>query len=109
MIEEDPDLAKPKFMPLQNVPKSYGKKIMLKHTGLAQIKEEEIEAFEDSLNQEIFRDLGNFGDIVEKSRRQIVGDYVCPDDKEPVVFEYYRKPEMPDLPEPMEPFETTFA
>lgn len=49
---------------LTNLPKFYAKKVMLKHIGLEKIKEENVEDFDNEINEEIFKELGTFGDIV---------------------------------------------
>ena len=79
-LKADPDMQKPKLSKQRNVPTSYAKKIMVKKTGLQVIEEEENsqDYIEKEINETIFQELGNFGDIVELSRKQILEGYVRP-------------------------------
>jgi hypothetical protein len=103
----DPDLKKPKLEKQRRVPMTYGKRVMIKPTGLAPIKEEELSQLEQDLNDAIYRELGTYGDIVEASRKQILEGYVRPKGK-------YRAPKKAEvlpvapLPDLMEDFAETF-
>lgn len=107
LMEMDPDMKKPKLEKQRNVPMSYGKRVMIKPTGLAPIKEEELSQLEHELNDALYDELGNFGDIVEASRKQILAGYVRPKGK-------YRAPKKGEvlpvapLPDLIEDFAETF-
>jgi hypothetical protein len=53
------------------IPKLYKKKVYLRASNLEEIKEEDRDDFEKDLNDNLFKELGNFGDIVEMSRIQL--------------------------------------
>ena len=79
----DPDLVKPHLMKLKTVPATYGKKILLKtNRNLDTINEMD----DEDLNDEIYNDIGNFGDLVEKSRKDLTHNFVCPPNKNPIHF-----------------------
>jgi hypothetical protein len=73
------ELRKPKLEKQSEVPMTYGKRVMIKPTGLATVYEND---GEDELNESIYRELGCFGDIVEQSRKEILDGYVRPSGKE---------------------------
>lgn len=88
------------------MPRSYGKKVWIRPSGLPTIKEE-MEEMEKEINDEIFKDLGNFGDIVEKSRDQILEGYCRPRNMEspPRPKEIV---DVPDIPPELPSFDKSF-
>lgn len=56
---------------------TYGKRVMIKPTGLATVMEEG-SLLGDEINDSIYRELGCFGDIVEASRQEILEGFVRP-------------------------------
>lgn len=104
MGKKDPDLLKPKLMKLAKSPYFYEKKVFIKHGALETIKEDSLE---ESLNEELYRELGNFGSIVDISRKQILEDYCCPEGKTPLVFNP-KLESLPALPGRSSGFKETF-
>jgi hypothetical protein len=104
--DEEPEKRKPKIQQLARVPKSYGKKVWVKPSGLPTIKEEQ-EEMEKEINEEIYKDLGTFGDIVELSRDQILAGYCRPRNMEspPRPKEIV---EVEEVPEEIPAFDRTF-
>lgn len=73
-------MKKPEIEKVKEVPMTYGKRVMIKPTGLATVNEDD--EFQEELNETIYRELGNFGDIAEKSRREILEGFARKDQKE---------------------------
>lgn len=102
LAEQDPDLLKPALMKLAVMPRYYTKKVLIKKQN-----ENGEEVYDDSLNEVLYEELGTFGDIVARSRKELLEGYVCPEGKTP----YQLDPELADLaalPEALPEFEQTF-
>ena len=78
LAQQDPDLLKPAFMKLAAVPRYYNKKVLIKKRN-----ENGEEVYDDFLNEALFKELGTFGEIVAKSRKELLEGYVCPEGKTP--------------------------
>jgi hypothetical protein len=78
MIRLNPDCLKPKMQPLAEIPKIYGKKVKLNPKGLPYMSEDELKELQLDINETIFDELGDFGEIVELSRWHICKGYVRP-------------------------------
>ena len=77
----DPDRKKPPYEKLENLPSYFQRRVLVVPS---KGKSDYLEFYEE-VNAAIFEELGNFGDIFEKSRRFLVEGYCRPDDKEGVV------------------------
>lgn len=96
--------------PIDNAPEYYSKKLYIKQE--MKIEDDEGE-HEIDVNEAIFNDLGNFGQIVDLSRKQIlegfVEDYAFDADYEKLERETNAMlKHVEALPPPMEPFPITF-
>ena len=88
LIDEDSDLAKPELEVLAYRPKNYNKKVLIK-----KINEEGNEVYNDEMNEFIFKEIGNFGDIVQISRFELTKGFVCPPTKRHLTM----KPELDQM------------
>ena len=98
-----PEMEKPRLMKLTDVPSTYSKKIQIRHNGLDTIIEEDKSNVDVDINEELFKEYGTFGDIVELSRKQILEGFVRPKPKEGDYEKYSVTPIAP-LPKRMEEF-----
>ena len=103
----NPDMMKPKLKQLRNVPPNYDKRIYDKNQmqQLPTIVEDD-ENLDESINDSLYKQYGNFGQVVELSRKQILEGFVRPEGLE----KPKKKDEISieDIPKPMPEFENTF-